>query len=152
MWIKWNAWFETSQKLTQLLWCLLSLFTEIRFEHPAGGYKKIFETCEELSEPLPATVTGSLTMFRQKYSAGEWFFTTRWNMWKKNNVWLMLIVLHREDSSISERQSSTFGSWAVWGRRRALLSPLWWPGPDAQIRLQERPGHLLSEVRREEQH
>lgn len=31
---------------------------ENRFEHPAGGYKKIFETCEELSEPLPATVTG----------------------------------------------------------------------------------------------
>ncbi|KAG7269319.1 hypothetical protein CRUP_031839 [Coryphaenoides rupestris] len=31
-----------------------------RFEHPAGGYKKIFETCEELSEPLPATVIGSL--------------------------------------------------------------------------------------------
>jgi len=30
----------------------------ISFEHPAGGYKKIFETVEELNEPLPATVTG----------------------------------------------------------------------------------------------
>lgn len=29
-----------------------------RFEHPAGSYKKIFETCEELAEPLPTTVTG----------------------------------------------------------------------------------------------
>ncbi|XP_062308585.1 retinal Mueller cells isomerohydrolase-like isoform X1 [Osmerus eperlanus] len=29
-----------------------------RVEHPAGGYKKIFETCEELNEPIPAVVTG----------------------------------------------------------------------------------------------
>ncbi|MGH0147523.1 UNVERIFIED_CONTAM: hypothetical protein FKN15_010822 [Acipenser sinensis] len=29
-----------------------------RIEHPAGGYKKIFETVEELAEPLPAVVTG----------------------------------------------------------------------------------------------
>ncbi|XP_030640344.1 retinal Mueller cells isomerohydrolase [Chanos chanos] len=29
-----------------------------RVEHPAGGYKKIFETCEELSEPIAAHVTG----------------------------------------------------------------------------------------------
>uniref|UniRef100_A0A3Q3WUK2 Retinoid isomerohydrolase n=1 Tax=Mola mola TaxID=94237 RepID=A0A3Q3WUK2_MOLML len=34
-----------------------------RFEHPAGGYRKIFETCEELSEPLPATVTGRIPSF-----------------------------------------------------------------------------------------
>uniref|UniRef100_A0A8C7Q7T6 Retinoid isomerohydrolase RPE65 n=1 Tax=Oncorhynchus mykiss TaxID=8022 RepID=A0A8C7Q7T6_ONCMY len=27
-------------------------------EHPAGGYKKIFETCEELNEPIPAVVVG----------------------------------------------------------------------------------------------
>ncbi|KAG9270821.1 retinal Mueller cells isomerohydrolase isoform X1 [Astyanax mexicanus] len=27
-------------------------------EHPAGGYKKIFESCEELAEPIPANVTG----------------------------------------------------------------------------------------------
>uniref|UniRef100_A0A665WEI1 Retinoid isomerohydrolase n=1 Tax=Echeneis naucrates TaxID=173247 RepID=A0A665WEI1_ECHNA len=33
------------------------------FEHPAGGYRKIFETCEELSEPLPATVTGRIPSF-----------------------------------------------------------------------------------------
>ncbi|XP_061835312.1 retinoid isomerohydrolase [Nerophis lumbriciformis] len=34
-----------------------------RFEHPAGGYKKIFETCEELAEPLPATVIGRIPSF-----------------------------------------------------------------------------------------
>ncbi|KAM9719083.1 retinoid isomerohydrolase [Menidia menidia] len=34
-----------------------------RFEHPAGGYRKIFETCEELAEPLPATVTGRIPPF-----------------------------------------------------------------------------------------
>uniref|UniRef100_A0A8C2Q821 Retinoid isomerohydrolase n=1 Tax=Cyprinus carpio TaxID=7962 RepID=A0A8C2Q821_CYPCA len=34
-----------------------------RFEHPAGGYKKIFETVEELNEPLPATVTGRIPSF-----------------------------------------------------------------------------------------
>uniref|UniRef100_A0AAQ5YIS4 Retinoid isomerohydrolase n=1 Tax=Amphiprion ocellaris TaxID=80972 RepID=A0AAQ5YIS4_AMPOC len=34
-----------------------------RFEHPAGGYRKIFETCEELSETLPATVTGRIPSF-----------------------------------------------------------------------------------------
>uniref|UniRef100_A0A8C4H9E8 Retinal pigment epithelium-specific 65 kDa protein n=1 Tax=Dicentrarchus labrax TaxID=13489 RepID=A0A8C4H9E8_DICLA len=27
-------------------------------EHPAGGYKKIFETVEELNEPIPAKITG----------------------------------------------------------------------------------------------
>lgn len=36
----------------------ISTLTADRFEHPAAGYKKIFETCEELAEPLPATVTG----------------------------------------------------------------------------------------------
>uniref|UniRef100_A0A8C5G054 Retinoid isomerohydrolase n=1 Tax=Gouania willdenowi TaxID=441366 RepID=A0A8C5G054_GOUWI len=34
-----------------------------RFEHPAAGYKKIFETCEELSEPLPTTITGRIPSF-----------------------------------------------------------------------------------------
>ncbi|KAM9500922.1 retinoid isomerohydrolase [Clarias gariepinus] len=34
-----------------------------RFEHPAGDYKKIFETAEELSDPLPATVTGRIPSF-----------------------------------------------------------------------------------------
>ena len=29
-----------------------------RVEHPAGGYKKLFETVEELSSPLTAHVTG----------------------------------------------------------------------------------------------
>lgn len=38
--------------------CLVSLMCDDRFEHPAGGYKKMFETCEELSEPVPATVIG----------------------------------------------------------------------------------------------
>uniref|UniRef100_A0A3B3D4X8 Retinoid isomerohydrolase n=1 Tax=Oryzias melastigma TaxID=30732 RepID=A0A3B3D4X8_ORYME len=33
------------------------------FEHPAGSYKKIFETCEELAEPLPTTVTGRIPSF-----------------------------------------------------------------------------------------
>uniref|UniRef100_A0AAQ5BH62 Retinoid isomerohydrolase RPE65 n=1 Tax=Homo sapiens TaxID=9606 RepID=A0AAQ5BH62_HUMAN len=31
----------------------------IQVEHPAGGYKKLFETVEELSSPLTAHVTGS---------------------------------------------------------------------------------------------
>ncbi|XP_062250758.1 retinal Mueller cells isomerohydrolase-like [Platichthys flesus] len=29
-----------------------------RVEHPAAGYKKIFETVEELNEPIPAKITG----------------------------------------------------------------------------------------------
>uniref|UniRef100_A0AAX7SLR5 Retinoid isomerohydrolase n=1 Tax=Astatotilapia calliptera TaxID=8154 RepID=A0AAX7SLR5_ASTCA len=33
------------------------------FEHPAGGYRKLFETCEELSETLPTTVTGRIPSF-----------------------------------------------------------------------------------------
>uniref|UniRef100_A0A8C6SI69 Retinoid isomerohydrolase n=1 Tax=Neogobius melanostomus TaxID=47308 RepID=A0A8C6SI69_9GOBI len=36
---------------------------QIKFEHPAGSYRKIFETCEELSDPLPATVTGRIPSF-----------------------------------------------------------------------------------------
>ncbi|XP_026098686.1 retinal Mueller cells isomerohydrolase isoform X2 [Carassius auratus] len=31
-----------------------------RLEHPAGGYKKIFESCEELAEPIPAHVSGKI--------------------------------------------------------------------------------------------
>ncbi|KAI1883310.1 hypothetical protein AGOR_G00243880 [Albula goreensis] len=31
-----------------------------RVEHPAAGYRKIFETCEELAEPIPAQVTGRI--------------------------------------------------------------------------------------------
>ncbi|MFT7808890.1 retinoid isomerohydrolase [Arapaima gigas] len=31
-----------------------------RVEHPAGGYKKIFETCQELAEPIEAQVTGHI--------------------------------------------------------------------------------------------
>uniref|UniRef100_A0AAY3ZV45 Retinoid isomerohydrolase n=1 Tax=Denticeps clupeoides TaxID=299321 RepID=A0AAY3ZV45_9TELE len=34
-----------------------------RFEHPAGGYKKIFETADEIGEPLPATITGRIPSF-----------------------------------------------------------------------------------------
>uniref|UniRef100_A0AAY4EWJ6 Retinal pigment epithelium-specific protein 65kDa n=1 Tax=Denticeps clupeoides TaxID=299321 RepID=A0AAY4EWJ6_9TELE len=29
-------------------------------EHPAAGYKKMFETCEELAEPVPARVKGEI--------------------------------------------------------------------------------------------
>lgn len=29
-----------------------------RVEHPAGGYKKLYETVEELSSPVTAHVTG----------------------------------------------------------------------------------------------
>uniref|UniRef100_A0A671PDM1 Retinal Mueller cells isomerohydrolase n=1 Tax=Sinocyclocheilus anshuiensis TaxID=1608454 RepID=A0A671PDM1_9TELE len=29
-------------------------------EHPAGGYKKIFESCDELAEPIPAHVSGKI--------------------------------------------------------------------------------------------
>uniref|UniRef100_A0A672YTQ2 Retinal Mueller cells isomerohydrolase-like n=1 Tax=Sphaeramia orbicularis TaxID=375764 RepID=A0A672YTQ2_9TELE len=35
-------------------WC------KIQLEHPAAGYRKIFETVEELNEPIPAKVTGVL--------------------------------------------------------------------------------------------
>uniref|UniRef100_A0AAY4EWK1 Uncharacterized protein n=1 Tax=Denticeps clupeoides TaxID=299321 RepID=A0AAY4EWK1_9TELE len=31
-----------------------------RTEHPAAGYKKMFETCEELAEPVPARVKGEI--------------------------------------------------------------------------------------------
>ena len=31
-------------------------------EHPAAGYRKIFETVEELNEPLPTEVTGKMMM------------------------------------------------------------------------------------------
>nr|XP_057929800.1 retinal Mueller cells isomerohydrolase-like isoform X1 [Doryrhamphus excisus] len=31
-----------------------------RVEHPAAGYKKLFETVEELNEPIPAKITGHL--------------------------------------------------------------------------------------------
>jgi len=34
-----------------------------RFEHPAGNYRKIFETCEELNEPIPATIIGKIPSF-----------------------------------------------------------------------------------------
>lgn len=38
-------------------WLLISI-CESSFEHPAGGYKKIFQTVEETGEALPATVVG----------------------------------------------------------------------------------------------
>uniref|UniRef100_A0A669CCM6 Retinoid isomerohydrolase n=1 Tax=Oreochromis niloticus TaxID=8128 RepID=A0A669CCM6_ORENI len=41
----------------------LLFFFANRFEHPAGGYRKLFETCEELSETIPATVTGRIPSF-----------------------------------------------------------------------------------------
>jgi len=46
----------------------MSLLFADRFEHPAGGYKKMFETCEELAEPIPATIIG-LFALRRKQSA-----------------------------------------------------------------------------------
>lgn len=49
---------------------LMFLLFESRFEHPAGGYKKIFETCEDLAEPLPATVTGLLAWRRSQMISG----------------------------------------------------------------------------------
>ncbi|ETE71370.1 Retinoid isomerohydrolase, partial [Ophiophagus hannah] len=33
------------------------------FEHPAGGYKKLFETAEELSSPITAHVTGKIPVW-----------------------------------------------------------------------------------------
>ncbi|XP_038959208.1 retinoid isomerohydrolase isoform X2 [Rattus norvegicus] len=35
----------------------------IQIEHPAGGYKKLFETVEELSTPLTAHVTGRIPLW-----------------------------------------------------------------------------------------
>lgn len=40
---------------------MLKMWTSVfihSLEHPAGGYKKIFESCEELAEPIPALVSG----------------------------------------------------------------------------------------------
>ncbi len=40
---------------------MLKMWTSVfihSLEHPAGGYKKIFESCEELAEPIPAHVSG----------------------------------------------------------------------------------------------
>lgn len=34
-----------------------------RVEHPAAGYRKIFETVEELNEPIPAEITGRTGQF-----------------------------------------------------------------------------------------
>lgn len=44
----------------------ISFLSADSFEHPAAGYKKIFETCEELAEPLPATVTGLFAFLRER--------------------------------------------------------------------------------------
>lgn len=57
---------EIPSSLTLLAATFVDFFSDGRFEHPAGGYKKIFETCEELSESLPATVIGLFASFRQK--------------------------------------------------------------------------------------
>lgn len=56
-----------------------TLLFDNRFEHPAGSYKKIFETCEELAEPLPATVTG--LFFHSRNGDFPVYFLT---MWLKN--------------------------------------------------------------------
>lgn len=37
---------------------LILFFFFSSVEHPAAGYKKIFETVEELSEPIPAKIIG----------------------------------------------------------------------------------------------
>lgn len=40
---------------------MLKMWTSVfihSLEHPASGYKKIFESCEELAEPIPAHVSG----------------------------------------------------------------------------------------------
>lgn len=43
----------------QLFKCVpLATLTSFRVEHPAGGYKKLFETVEELSSPITAHITG----------------------------------------------------------------------------------------------
>uniref|UniRef100_A0A8C1C5F5 Retinoid isomerohydrolase n=2 Tax=Cyprinus carpio TaxID=7962 RepID=A0A8C1C5F5_CYPCA len=42
---------------------LCTYYSNYNNKHPAGGYKKIFETVEELNEPLPATVTGRIPSF-----------------------------------------------------------------------------------------
>uniref|UniRef100_A0A7N5P7N1 Retinoid isomerohydrolase n=1 Tax=Ailuropoda melanoleuca TaxID=9646 RepID=A0A7N5P7N1_AILME len=34
-----------------------------QIEHPAGGYKKLFETVEELSSPIPAHITGEIPVW-----------------------------------------------------------------------------------------
>lgn len=46
----WTSWDSS--------WASSSLFHHFRVEHPAGGYRKLFETVEELSSPLTAHVTG----------------------------------------------------------------------------------------------
>ncbi len=44
---------ELFHKLNWVLFFLCSV------EHPAAGYRKIFETVEELNEPIPAKITGN---------------------------------------------------------------------------------------------
>lgn len=41
------------------------VFSLSSVEHPAAGYRKIFETVEELNEPIPAKISGKecLTFF-----------------------------------------------------------------------------------------
>lgn len=47
------------------------MIPHFRVEHPAGGYKKLFETVEELSSPLTAHVTGGS---HQSWSHPLFFF------------------------------------------------------------------------------
>lgn len=83
-------------------WLILSAFLlfECRFEHPAGGYKKIFETCEDLAEPLPATVTGLLAHQRSQMLSGR--LCDNWSLICCSLVFLQAGFLHflREVSSV----------------------------------------------------
>lgn len=42
-----------------------------RVEHPAGGYKKLFETVEELSSPVTAHVTGGSELLLPRVCSQE---------------------------------------------------------------------------------
>lgn len=136
------------------------LFFDNRFEHPAGGYRKLFETCEEMSETIPATVTGLFTSFPTEI---DYMKITRWHSHTNciflgiyflvyNSLHLKLSLMHpcsfcRSDSFVFEGKPAPFGTRTFWGWRWTLLSPLRRSGPHAQIRLQEWPGHLHPEVR-----
>lgn len=89
-----------------MLWWLTPLLPANRFEHPAGGYKKIFETCEELSEPLPATVTGLFAYVRETDSRpGLSVYRTSTQSW----IWCCHFCVSQVESRLFWR-----GAYCVW--------------------------------------
>ncbi|XP_034289126.1 retinoid isomerohydrolase isoform X1 [Pantherophis guttatus] len=58
-----SSFIQLLGKLLKKMLNALIFLTSCRFEHPAGGYKKLFETAEELSSPITANVTGKIPVW-----------------------------------------------------------------------------------------